>query len=159
MCEPRDLCWVGELDQLIDLHSDIDLDHPSGTTDQLHKCIVAHASSRGVFDGSVHVRKPAQQTDAGQLCRSLLLNRNATVNVKPNLQIHADDVKCTHGATISDLEEDQLFYLRSRGVSSEDARKTLVYSFGLEVVRRIGSESTRKRLAAVLADMCESDVS
>ena len=146
-------------DQLIDLHSDIDLDHPSGTTDQLHKCIVAHASSRGVFDGSVHVRKPAQQTDAGQLCRSLLLNRNATVNVKPNLQIHADDVKCTHGATISDLEEDQLFYLRSRGVSSEDARKTLVYSFGLEVVGRIGSESTRKRLAAVLADMCESDVS
>lgn len=146
-------------DQLIDLHSDIDLNHPSGTTDQLHKCIVAHASSRGVFDGSVHVRKPAQQTDAGQLCRSLLLSRKATVNVKPNLQIHADDVKCTHGATISDLEEDQLFYLRSRGVSEKDARKTLVYSFGLEVVGRLSSESTRKKLAAVLADMCEkSDI-
>ena len=142
--------------QLVDLHSDVDLNHPRGATDQLHKCIVSHPSSRGVFDGSVHVRKPAQLTDAGQMCRSLLLDRNATVNVKPNLRIHADDVKCTHGATISDLEEDELFYLRSRGISYEEARKTLVFSFGFDIVGRLRSERTRKRIAAALALMVQT---
>ena len=141
--------------QVIDLHSDIDLEYPSSKTEQLHKCIASHSSSRGVFDGCVHVRKEAQQTDAGQLCRSLLLDRNATVNVKPNLRIHADDVKCTHGATISDLEEEQLFYLRSRGITNEDARRTLIYSFGFDVVGRMLSESTKKRIATQLAETCK----
>lgn len=123
----------------VDLHSSLVLDHPSGKSDQLHKCIAAHPSARGVFDGNVKVNKLAQQTDAGQLSRNLLLVPRATVSVKPNLQIIADDVKCTHGCTVSDLEEDELFYFRSRGIDSETAREALVYSFGLEVVQaRLG---------------------
>ena len=76
------------------------------------RCIVAAGTGRGVFDGSVRVERQAQKTDAGQLSRNLLLVPRATVNVKPNLQIVADDVKCTHGCAVSDLEEDQLFYFR-----------------------------------------------
>lgn len=98
--------------QLQDLHSKLVLDHPRGEADQLHKCIVSHASGRGVFDGNVKVNRLAQKTDAGQLSRNLLLVPRATVNVKPNLQIIADDVKCTHGAAISDLSEEELFYFR-----------------------------------------------
>ena len=73
---------------------------------------MAAGTGRGVFDGSVKVEQKAQKTDAGQLSRNLLLVPRATVNVKPNLQIVADDVKCTHGCAVSDLEEDQLFYFR-----------------------------------------------
>ncbi len=76
------------------------------------RCIVAASSGKGVFDGNVRVERLAQKTDAQQLSRNLLLAPRATVNVKPNLQIVADDVKCTHGCAVSDLEEDQLFYFR-----------------------------------------------
>lgn len=82
-------------------------------------------------------RRNAQQTDAGQLTRSLLLEPRATVNIKPNLQIIADDVKCSHGAAISDLEESQLFYFLARGINLETARKALLFSFGAEVVERL----------------------
>lgn len=98
--------------QLHDLHSKLLLDHPEGVADQLHKCIATSSTAQGVFDGNVRVNRMAQQTDAQQLSRNLLLVPRATVNVKPNLQIVADDVKCTHGCAVSDLEEDQLFYLR-----------------------------------------------
>ena len=74
--------------------------------------VLFNHAGRGVFDGNVKVERLAQQTDAKQLSRNLLLVKNATVNVKPNLQIIADDVKCTHGCTVSDLEENQLFYFR-----------------------------------------------
>lgn len=88
----------------------------------------------------------AQQTDAGQLTRSLLLEPRATVNVKPNLQIIADDVKCSHGAAISDLEEGQLFYFQARGIDLETARKALILSFGAEVFQRIPYPSIRKKV-------------
>lgn len=90
----------------------------------------------------------AQQTDAGQLTRSLLLAPRATANVKPNLQIVADDVKCSHGAAISDLEEDQLFYFRARGIDLQTARDALVYSFGAEVFDRIPFESFTKSVSS-----------
>lgn len=79
---------------------------------------MAAGRGRGVFDGAVKVEQKAQKTDAGQLSRNLLLVPRATVNVKPNLQIVADDVKCTHGCAVSDLEESQLFYFRWGGVPS-----------------------------------------
>eukprot|EP00850_Spirogloea_muscicola_P011335 SM000070S21301 [mRNA] locus=s70:127832:130402:- [translate_table: standard] len=138
--------------QLHDLHSSLVLDHPRGRTRQLHKCIVADATGVGVFDGRVRVNRMAQQTDAGQLSRSLLLAPRATVNVKPNLQIVADDVKCTHGAAISDLEDDQLFYFRARGIDVQTARSALVFSFGAEVTDKLASEHLRRRIqASVLA--------
>ncbi|GAB4814356.1 hypothetical protein N2152v2_001402 [Parachlorella kessleri] len=136
--------------QLHDLHSRLRLDHPNGAADQLHKCIVSHSSGRGVFDGNVKVNRLAQKTDAQQLSRNLLLAPRATVNVKPNLQIIADDVKCTHGCAVSDLEEDELFYLRSRGISPATARQMLVYSFGREVVQGLKDEALMERVEAAV---------
>ena len=133
-------------DQLHDLHSKLKLDHPDGKAEQLHKCIAANATSRAVFDGSVRVNRLAQRTDAQQLSRNLLLAPRATVNVKPNLQIVADDVKCTHGCTVSDLEEEEMFYLRSRGISEDAARQVLVYSFGREVVQHLRDASAMERV-------------
>ncbi|GIL47358.1 hypothetical protein Vafri_4195 [Volvox africanus] len=132
--------------QLHDLHSRLQLDHPNGTANQLHKCIVSHASGKGVFDGNVKVNRAAQKTDAGQLSRNLLLVPLATVNVKPNLQIIADDVKCTHGCAVSDLRDEELFYFRARGISADVARQALVFSFGSEVVQRMGRPGLAKRV-------------
>eukprot|EP00873_Tetraselmis_striata_P017849 jgi/Tetstr1/438113/TSEL_026736.t1 len=140
-------------DQLHDLHSKLILDHPRGVADQLHKCIAVSPTSRGVFDGNVKVNRAAQQTDAGQLSRNLLLAPRATVNVKPNLQIVADDVKCTHGCTVSDLSEEELFYFASRGIDKETARSCLVYSFGAEVLREHGFEGLSSRLQAEMTSM------
>lgn len=136
--------------QLHDLHSKLRLDHPGGEANQLHKCIVSSPSGRGVFDGNVRVNRLAQKTDAQQLSRNLLLVPRATVNVKPNLQIIADDVKCTHGCTVSDLEEEELFYLKSRGISAEVARQMLVYSFGREVVQGLRDEALQARVEAAM---------
>ncbi|PIA57757.1 hypothetical protein AQUCO_00600467v1 [Aquilegia coerulea] len=133
-------------DQTQDLHSRLVLDHPGGTSQQLHKCIVAHSSGKVVFDGNVKVNRYAQKTDAGQLTRSLLLEPRASVNLKPNLQIIADDVKCSHGAAISDLEADQLFYFRARGIDSKTARKALVLSFGAEVMNQLPHKSLRLKI-------------
>ena len=133
-------------DQLHDLHTKLALDYPEGTADQIHKCIAATDSSKGVFDGNVKVNRMAQRTDAGQLSKNLLLAPKATVNVKPNLQIIADDVKCTHGCTVSDLEEEQLFYLQARGIDPMTARKMLVYSFGGEVIQRLEDPALTDRV-------------
>ncbi|KAJ8774428.1 hypothetical protein K2173_016874 [Erythroxylum novogranatense] len=131
-------------DQTQDLHSRLVLDYPRAYSRQLHKCIVAHSQGQAVFDGNIKVNRYAQQTDAGQLTRSLLLEPRATINVKPNLQIIADDVKCSHGAAISDLEESQLFYFQARGIDPETARRALVFSFGVEVIERLHHSLVRK---------------
>ncbi|XP_020571621.1 protein ABCI7, chloroplastic [Phalaenopsis equestris] len=136
--------YVAHSDQIQDLHSKLVLDHPRGYSRQLHKCVVSHSSGHAVFDGNIKVNRFAQQTDAGQLTRTLLLAPRATVNVKPNLQIVADDVKCSHGAAISDLEEDQLFYFQARGIDPKTARDALLLSFGSEILARIPSEPYRK---------------
>jgi len=135
-------------DQLHDVHTKLTLDHPEGKAAQLHKCIAASATAKGVFDGNVRVNRMAQQTDAQQLSRNLLLVPKATVNVKPNLQIVADDVKCTHGCAVSDLEEEQLFYLQARGIDTAAARKMLVYSFGGEVIQSLTDKKLMSRVEA-----------
>ncbi|XP_040987362.1 protein ABCI7, chloroplastic [Juglans microcarpa x Juglans regia] len=145
-------------DQTQDLHSRIILDHPRGYSRQLHKCIVAHSQGQAVFDGNVKVNRFAQQTDAGQLTRSLLLEPRATVNVKPNLQIIADDVKCSHGAAISDLEESQLFYFLARGISLETARKALLFSFGAEVVERLPYSFLKKKVESQIRELLDPTV-
>ena len=133
------------------------LDHEEGTTDQVHKCIVSHASGRGVFDGNVQVNRLAQRTDAGQISRNLLLVPKATVNVKPNLQIVADDVVCTHGCTVSDLEEEGLFYLQSRGLSPATARSLLVAGFGLEIVSKVAHDDLKGRVGALVRASLDRD--
>ncbi|MGH1392979.1 MAG: Fe-S cluster assembly protein SufD [Trichormus sp.] len=131
--------------QVADTHSAIALNHPYGTSKQLHKCIVgdrAHA----VFNGKVFVPKPAQLTDAAQLNRNLLLSSKARVDTKPQLEITADNVKCAHGATVSQLEDDEIFYLQSRGIDSDDARKLLVNAFAAEIINHIPVPSLRNTL-------------
>ncbi|KAK6130093.1 hypothetical protein DH2020_036166 [Rehmannia glutinosa] len=142
-------------DQLQDLHSKLVFDHPRGFSRQLHKCIVAHSLGQAVFDGNVQVNRDAQQTDAGQLTRSLLLEPRATVNVKPNLQIIADDVKCSHGAAISDLEENQLFYFQARGIDLEVARRALIFSFAAEVIESIPETSVQKKVQSLIKDLLD----
>ncbi|MBD2388072.1 Fe-S cluster assembly protein SufD [Cylindrospermum sp. FACHB-282] len=122
--------------QLADTHSAIALNYPYGVSKQLHKCIVgdrAHA----VFNGKVFVPKPAQLTDAAQLNRNLLLSPKARIDTKPQLEITADNVKCAHGATVSQLEDDEIFYLQSRGIDENDARKLLVNAFAAEIINQI----------------------
>lgn len=106
----------------------------------------------------VQVNRLAQKTDAGQLSRNLLLVPKATVNVKPNLQIIADDVKCTHGCAVSDLSDEELFYFRARGVSYEQARQALVYSFGAEVVQQLKHEKLVARIQQDIRDSLKKTV-
>lgn len=142
-------------EQTQDLHSRLVLDYPRGSSRQLHKCIVANSQGQAVFDGNVKVNRYAQQTDAGQLTRSLLLEPRATVNVKPNLQIIADDVKCSHGAAISDLEESQLFYFQARGIDLKTARKALVFSFGAEVVSQLPDAFLQKKVENQIRELLD----
>jgi Fe-S cluster assembly protein SufD len=103
-------------------------------------------ASRGVFNGKIFVRQDAQKTDAKQTNRTLLLSEDAQINTKPQLEIFADDVKCTHGATVGQLNADQLFYLRTRGIPLEDARALLVYAFASDIVSRIKVGPVREAL-------------
>jgi Fe-S cluster assembly protein SufD len=117
----------------------------------LHKCIVDGAA-HAVFNGQILVRPGAQRTDSSQTSRNLLLSAKARVDTKPQLDIFADDVKCAHGATVGQLDADEVFYLRSRGLTDADARQLLTYAFGAEIIERIAIASLRARLEqAVLA--------
>jgi Fe-S cluster assembly protein SufD len=107
-------------------------------------------ASRGVFNGKVIVHPQASGTDAHQLNRNLLLSKSAEVDTKPQLEIYADDVKCTHGATVGQLDEEQVFYLRSRGIEEGVAKSLLVYAFARDVIERIGVAPLRARLEEAL---------
>jgi Fe-S cluster assembly protein SufD len=136
--------------QHTDTHSVIDHRQPHCTSHQLYKGIL-DGRSRAVFNGKVFVRHDAQQTDARQTNKNLLLSTDARVDTKPQLEIYADDVKCTHGAAVGQLDEDEMFYLESRGINPSLARNLLTYGFAEEVIERIGIESIRRELdAAVL---------
>jgi Fe-S cluster assembly protein SufD len=131
--------------QLADTHTAIDHAQPNGVSRQLHKCIVG-GSAHAVFNGKVMVRQGAQRTDSVQSSRNLLLTGKAQVNTKPQLEIFADDVKCAHGATIGQLDSDEVFYLKSRGLSDSVARNLLTYAFGAEIIERIPVASLKHRL-------------
>lgn len=109
---------------------------PYGSSHQVCKAVLADRS-RGVFQGKVHVEQAAQKTDAYQLCRALLLSRQAEMDAKPELEIYADDVKCSHGTAIGDLDEEALFYMCSRGIDKKTARRMLIDAFMGELVDEI----------------------
>ncbi|ERN42683.1 FeS assembly protein SufD [Rubidibacter lacunae KORDI 51-2] len=136
--------------RLTDTHSAIYLRAPHCTSNQLHKCI-AGDRAHAVFNGKVFVPKIAQLTDAAQLNRNLMLSPKARIDTKPQLQIVADNVKCSHGATVGQLEPDEIFYLRSRGLDEAAARNLLVAAFAAEVIDRIPIARLRDRLAAHVA--------
>ena len=141
--------------QLADTHSCIDHAQPHGVSRQLHKCIVG-GSAHAVFNGKVMVRQGAQRTDSVQSSRNLLLTGKAHVDTKPQLEIFADDVKCAHGATIGQLDSEEVFYLRSRGLSDSVARNLLTYAFGAEIIERIPVASLKQQLEQTVLEQTSS---
>jgi len=113
--------------------------------------------SRGVFHGRILVRPAAQKTDAKQTNKNLLLSDDATVNSKPQLEIYADDVKCTHGATVGQLNEQAIFYLRSRGLDTDTARRMLIHAFAGEIIERIRLRPAREELDQRVWDRLEQN--
>lgn len=135
----------------VDHHTCIEHAEPHGTSSQVYRGILDDRA-RGVFDGTVVVRPHAQHTNAHQENRNLLLSDDAGIHTKPHLEIEADDVKCSHGATIGSLDASQLFYLRTRGVGAEQARALLTYAFVRALIDRIPHDAIRDRLAGALLD-------
>ena len=137
--------YLGEDKQHIDNFTEIEHVQPRATSSELYKGIL-NGASHGVFNGKIIVHKDAQKTDARQTNKNLLLSAQAAVNTKPQLEIYADDVKCSHGSTIGQLDTDALFYLRSRGLGLDQARSLLSFAFASDVVGRMQIDSLRRRL-------------
>ena len=131
--------------QVADTHSFMHHAEPRTTSRQLHKCIV-DGKARAIFNGQVLVAPGAQGTDAKQQSRNLLLSAAARVDTKPQLEIYADDVKCSHGATVGQLDPEELFYLQSRGLDADDARNLLTFGFAADVLTHIPVASLRRAL-------------
>jgi Fe-S cluster assembly protein SufD len=141
--------YLGRNNQHHDNHTVIDHAKPHCNSHELYKGIL-DGKSKGVFNGKIFVRVDAQKTDAKQTNQTLLLSDEATIDTKPQLEIFADDVKCTHGATVGQLDEKQLFYLRSRGIGREQARAMLTFAFANAIVEKLPDVAQRQRLEEVL---------
>ncbi|MBZ5581076.1 MAG: Fe-S cluster assembly protein SufD [Acidobacteriia bacterium] len=135
--------------QHVDNHTTIDHAKPHGTSHELYKGIL-DGKAGAVFNGRIMVRKDAQKTDSKQTNKNLVLSDEAVINTKPELQIFADDVRCTHGATIGQLDAESMFYLQSRGIGKDDARNLLTYAFAQDIVDRIKVQSLRDSLERIL---------
>ena len=129
-------------EQHVDNHTVIDHAKPHSQSNEWYKGVYAD-SARGVFNGTIIVRKDAQKTNAIQSNQALLLSKEATIDSKPQLKIWADDVRCTHGATVGQLDEEALFYLRSRGITLAEARDILIHGFASDVLEQLGDETLR----------------
>jgi Fe-S cluster assembly protein SufD len=135
--------------QHVDNHTQIDHAKPHGTSHELYKGILdGHATA--VFNGRIVVRKDAQKTDSKQTNKNLVLSDDAVINTKPELQILADDVRCTHGATIGQLDAEALFYLQSRGIGRRHARDLLTYAFAQDIIDRVKVPALKDQLEKVL---------
>jgi Fe-S cluster assembly protein SufD len=141
--------YLASSQELVDNHTLIDHASPQGTSRELYKGILSGAG-RGVFHGRIVVREGAQKTDARQTNKNLLLSRDAEVDSKPQLEIAADDVKCSHGSTIGQLDEASLFYLQTRGIDAPSARRLLMRAFASEVTARIHQEPLRDEIEEIL---------
>lgn len=141
--------------QLADHHMVVEHARPHGDSHEYFNGILAD-EARGVFHGRILVQPGAQKTDAKQTNKNLLLSDAARVNTKPQLEIYADDVRCTHGATIGQLDPEAVFYLRARGIPLETARRMLVHSFAGEITARIECEPVREELDQLVWDWLES---
>jgi Fe-S cluster assembly protein SufD len=131
--------------QHVDYHTRIDHAKANGTSEEVYKGIL-DGRARGVFNGRVKVHPDAQKTDARQTNKNLLLSRDAEIDTKPELEIYADDVKCSHGATVGQLDEQTLYYLRSRGIGEAQARNLLTYGFAKDILDRIDLAPLREKL-------------
>lgn len=135
--------------QHVDNHTQIEHKKPECISHELYKGVL-DGKSTGVFYGKIHVWEDAQKTDAKQTNKNLLLSEDATINTRPQLEIYADDVKCTHGATVGQLDEDALFYLRSRGIDESGARHLLIHAFAGDILDRIQIDSIKDHLKSLV---------
>ncbi len=148
--------YLSDGERVVDNHTMIDHAQPHCGSHELYKGILA-GRSRAVFNGKIVVRPDAQKTDAKQTNRALLLSDTAQINTKPQLEIFADDVKCTHGAAIGQLDEEALFYLRARGLSASQARDMLIHAFAGDILNRVKVDTLRAQLEAALFTQLQRD--
>jgi Fe-S cluster assembly protein SufD len=153
--------YLADGDRLVDNHTTIDHARAHCPSHEIYKGIVG-GRAKAVFNGKIIVQKDAQKTNAKQTNRALLLSNDALINTKPQLEIFADDVKCTHGAAIGQLDEDALFYLRARGLTYFEARDMLIHAFAGEVIERVKLEPLKQELesqlyAQLARDLAEVD--
>jgi len=143
--------YLGNGRRLIDNHTAIVHARPHCVSHEIYRGMLDdHA--RGVFNGKIFVRPDAQKTDAKQTNQVLLLSDHATINTKPQLEIFADDVRCTHGATVGQLDEEALFYLRARGIGQAQARAMLIHAFASDIIDRVTIEPLREALESALLE-------
>ena len=136
-------------EQHADTHTRIDHLVPNTTSNELYKGVL-NDECHGVFNGKVIVHQDAQKTDSNQYNHNLLLSRGCAIDTKPEMEIYADDVKCGHGSTVGQLDMDQLFFLRARGLDDVTARSLLTHAFAVDVLARLPSETIRQALSAVI---------
>ena len=148
--------YLASGEQHVDNHTRIDHVKPHGTSRELYKGVL-DGKARGIFSGKIYVHKAAHKTDAKQTNKNLLLSRGAWVDTKPQLEIYNNDVKCSHGSTIGQLDQDAIFYLRSRGIGVETARSLLTYAFASEVINRIKIEPMQAQLDRLLTGKFQAD--
>ena len=141
--------YLVEGSQHVDNQLTVDHAEPNAASVELYKGILNDAAT-AAFNGKIVVRKDAQKTDAKQTNQNLMLSDDAVVNAKPELQIFADDVKCTHGATVGQLDAEAAFYLRSRGIGPQEARGMLTYAFAKDVIDRVKVAPVRSMLERAL---------
>jgi Fe-S cluster assembly protein SufD len=137
--------YLGNGRQHVDHFTTIDHAKPSGASREYYNGIL-NDRARGVFRGRLIVRRDAQKTDARQTNRNLLLSRESEADSRPQLEIHADDVKCTHGATVGPLDEEKVFYMRSRGIDESSAKALLTYAFADDILKRFELPGLRRTL-------------
>ena len=143
-------------EQLADHHMIVEHAQPHCASHEYFNGILDD-KSKGVFHGRILVREIAQKTDAKQTNKNLLLSDNATADTKPQLEIYADDVKCTHGATIGQLNAESIFYLRARGIGQDNARRMLIHAFAGEIIARVKHDSVREKLDKLVWDRLEAN--
>ena len=153
--------YLADGDRLVDNHTLIDHAKPHCPSHEIYKGILG-GKARAIFNGKIIVRQDAQKTDAKQTNRALLLSDSASINTKPQLEIFADDVKCTHGAAIGQLDDDAIFYLRARGLTYFEARDMLIHAFAGDILERVRIESLKAALegelyAQLAKDLAEID--
>ncbi len=140
----------------VDNHTNVDHTKPHAESNELYKGIL-NDNSRGVFNGKIFVRQDAQKTNAFQQNNNILLSENAIINTKPQLEIWADDVKCSHGCTTGQLDEEALFYLQSRGLGKDQAKGMLLYAFAGEVMDNISDEYFRNYIVKIVQERLGSN--
>jgi Fe-S cluster assembly protein SufD len=140
--------------QLVDNHTEVHHKMPNGESNQLYKGVLM-GQSKAVFNGKIYVYQDAQKTNAFQQSNNILFSEKATINAKPQLEIFADDVKCSHGTTIGQMNKDSLFYLQSRGISEQTAKNMMVNAFAFDVTQKVKIPAVRTYLEKLIATEME----